>query len=89
MRIWERFTRLDDARSQASGGSGLGLAMVRELAAAHGGSVPVISREPGPGATFLVHLPVTLSGRTEQRADASGIRDDMMDGREAGEPGVC
>ena len=92
MRIWERFTRLDDARSQASGGSGLGLAMVRELAAAHGGSVSVISREPGPGATFLVHLPVTSSGRTErteQRADASGIRDDMMDSRDAGEPGVC
>jgi signal transduction histidine kinase len=62
MRIWERFTRLDDARPRASGGSGLGLAMVRELAAAHGGSVSVTSREPGPGATFLVRLPVEPGG---------------------------
>jgi signal transduction histidine kinase len=58
-RIWERFARLDDDRSRATGGSGLGLAMVRELTAAHGGTVSVTSRQPGPGATFLVCLPVT------------------------------
>jgi signal transduction histidine kinase len=58
-RIWERFARLDDDRSRASGGSGLGLAIVRELAAAHGGTVSVTSRRPGPGTTFLVRLPVT------------------------------
>jgi len=58
-RIWERFARLDDDRSRASGGSGLGLAMVRELTMAHGGTVSVTSRQPGPGATFLVRLPVT------------------------------
>ncbi len=57
-RIWERFARLDDDRSWTSGGSGLGLAMVRELAAAHGGTVSVTSREPGPGTTFLVCVPV-------------------------------
>jgi signal transduction histidine kinase len=62
-RIWERFARLDDGRSRASGGSGLGLAMVRELAAAHGGTVSVASRKPGPGATFLIRLPIT-AGRT-------------------------
>lgn len=76
MRIWERFTRLDDDRSRASGGSGLGLAMVWELTAAHGGTVSVTSREPGPGATFLVRLPVTSSGRTgaetPSRASAGG-----------------
>ena len=58
-RIWERFARLDDDRSRASGGSGLGLAMVRELTMAHGGTVSVTSMQPGPGATFLVCLPVT------------------------------
>jgi signal transduction histidine kinase len=58
-RIWERFARLDDDRSRASGGSGLGLAMVRELTMAHGGTVSLTSRQPGPGATFLVRLPVT------------------------------
>jgi len=56
-RIWARFARLDDDRSRASGGSGLGLAMVRELAAAHGGTAWVTSTQPAPGATFLVRLP--------------------------------
>jgi signal transduction histidine kinase len=60
-RIWERFARLDDDRSRASGGSGLGLAMVRELTAAHGGTVSVTSRQPGPGATFVVRLPVAAA----------------------------
>jgi signal transduction histidine kinase len=57
-RVWERFTRLDDDRSRASGGSGLGLAMVRELTAAHGGTATVTGPGPGSGATFLVRLPV-------------------------------
>jgi signal transduction histidine kinase len=61
-RIWERFARLDDDRSRDSGGSGLGLAMVRELAAEHHGTVSVASRQPGPGTTFLVSLPATSSG---------------------------
>jgi signal transduction histidine kinase len=56
-RIWERFTRLDDDRSSRSGGSGLGLAMVREITAAHGGTVSVTDTQPAPGATFLVRLP--------------------------------
>ena len=38
-RVFERFTRLDDARSRNEGGSGLGLAIVRELVRAHGGDV--------------------------------------------------
>jgi signal transduction histidine kinase len=58
-RIWERFVRLDDDRSRSSGGSGLGLAMVKELTAAHGGTVSLISRPSAPGATFLVRLPVS------------------------------
>lgn len=56
-RIWERFTRLDHARSRASGGSGLGLAMVRELTTAHGGTVSVTDARPAPGAAFVVRLP--------------------------------
>lgn len=63
-RIWERFARLDDDRSRASGGSGLGLAMVKELTAVHGGTVSVASRQSGPGATFLVCLPVIYLSRT-------------------------
>ena len=54
-RIFERFTRLDDARTRDSGGVGLGLAIVRETIAAAGGSVAV--EDAGPGARFVVRLP--------------------------------
>jgi signal transduction histidine kinase len=57
-RVWDRFVRLDDDRSQASGGSGLGLAIVRELALAHGGTAAVRDRTDGPGAEFVIELPL-------------------------------
>lgn len=53
-RVFERFTRLDDARSRDAGGTGLGLAIVREVTEQHGGHVEVI---PGVGARFVVVLP--------------------------------
>lgn len=55
-RVFERFTRLDEARSRDAGGSGLGLAIVREIVHAHGGRVHV---ETGPlgGARFTILLP--------------------------------
>ncbi len=55
--IFERFYRVDQARSREMGGAGLGLAIARELARAHGGDVAVHS-VPGEGSTFTVHLPV-------------------------------
>ncbi|MFF4499673.1 sensor histidine kinase [Streptomyces sp. NPDC001401] len=51
-RVFERFVRLDESRSRAAGGAGLGLAIVAEVAAAHGGSVRVED-----GARFVVTLP--------------------------------
>jgi signal transduction histidine kinase len=61
-KIWERFVRLDDDRSRASGGSGLGLAMVRELVLAHGGTVSVTDRRTGPGSVFVVRVPLIPPG---------------------------
>jgi len=55
-RVFERFTRLDDARGRSSGGSGLGLAIVAQLVARHGGSVRCLEA-PGVGARFEVRLP--------------------------------
>ncbi|MGH2728982.1 MAG: sensor histidine kinase [Actinomycetota bacterium] len=54
--VFERFTRLDDARDRAHGGAGLGLAIVAEIVAAHGGSATV-SDAPLGGARFEVILP--------------------------------
>jgi signal transduction histidine kinase len=54
-RVFERFTRLDDARSREEGGSGLGLAIVRELARAHGGEVHL--DDAAPGLRAVVRLP--------------------------------
>ena len=59
-RIWDRFVRLDDDRSRTSGGTGLGLALVKELVTAHGGTVSVTGSADRPGAVFIVRLPLCL-----------------------------
>jgi signal transduction histidine kinase len=55
-RVFERFTRLDEGRARGAGGAGLGLALVRAVAAAHGGTVSVLEAPQG-GARFEVRLP--------------------------------
>ncbi|MEU2631304.1 HAMP domain-containing sensor histidine kinase, partial [Kitasatospora sp. NPDC007106] len=56
-KIFERFTRLDDARSRDDGGTGLGLPIARDIAAVHGGILTLVNT---PGATtFRTTLPTT------------------------------
>jgi signal transduction histidine kinase len=55
-RIFERFYRVDRARSRESGGTGLGLALVRHVAERSGGTVNVEST-PGSGSTFTLRFP--------------------------------
>ena len=68
-RIFERFYRVDRARSRELGGTGLGLAIVKHLARAHGGEVGVHST-PGEGSTFYIELPVCTPEKSEQHETA-------------------
>ncbi len=55
-RVFERFFRIDPARSRHTGGSGLGLSIVKHVVQNHGGDIRVWS-QPGNGSTFTIRLP--------------------------------
>ncbi len=61
-RVFERFYRVDQARTRQSGGAGLGLSIVAALVAAHGGAVWVES-PPGGGAIFRIAIPLAPEAR--------------------------
>lgn len=81
-RIFERFYRVDPARSRRTGGSGLGLSIVKHTAVKHGGSVSVWSR-PGRGSTFSLRLPA-LGADDDPAPSSHGGRA----GGDAGEAGA-
>ncbi len=69
-RLFERFYRVDRARSRELGGTGLGLAIVKHLAKAHGGEVSVDSRF-GEGTQFTIELPGSTDDLGKRRVAAN------------------
>ena len=76
--LFERFHRVDGARGRSHEGSGIGLALVAELAALHGGGTAVTST-PGVGSSFTVTLPLRAPAPAP-----SGPADGSADGSTAG-----
>lgn len=70
-RLFERFYRVDRARSRDLGGTGLGLAIVKHLARAHGGEVRV-SSELGQGSVFEIDLPKQKKAEASKQAVGNG-----------------
>jgi two-component system OmpR family sensor kinase len=70
-RVFDRFYRADPSRARASGGVGLGLAIVAAIVYAHRGTVAVHTA-PGQGATFRVTLPL-LSLSVQPSHEVAGV----------------
>jgi CheY-like chemotaxis protein len=74
--IFERFRQVDSSATRSKGGLGLGLAIVRHLVEAHGGSVEARSAGPAQGASFTILLPIrALDPPAAHEADEDAVRD--------------
>jgi PAS domain S-box-containing protein len=69
--VFDRFRQADTDKGRPSSGLGLGLALVRELVHAHGGTVAAHSPGEGRGSTFTVTLPVTAATSTQDESSRS------------------
>jgi signal transduction histidine kinase len=71
--VFDRFFRVDSARSRDQGGAGLGLAIVKSICTAHHGRVEV-SSQPGKGTTFRVELPLSGNQAAARELQMHGAR---------------
>ena len=73
--VFERFRQADSRRERYHGGLGLGLAVVRELVQAHGGTVTADSAGTGRGSTFTITLPIRAVAGAEAARAGQAIED--------------
>jgi signal transduction histidine kinase/ActR/RegA family two-component response regulator len=76
--VFDRFRQADASTTRRHGGLGLGLAIVRQIAELHGGSVRVSSPGVGLGSTFVVSLPTAAAGAVQQGEDWMAWRKDSF-----------
>jgi len=69
--IFELFTQAERTPDRAQGGLGIGLALVKNMVALHGGQVTAASAGPGTGSTFTIRLPAVAQGTRDEMAAAS------------------
>jgi CheY-like chemotaxis protein len=78
-RVFDRFRQEDSSATRAYGGLGLGLAIVRSVVEAHGGTVTALSAGPGRGSTFTIVFPlVSAVERRRKRGRAPHARPDAL-----------
>jgi two-component system, OmpR family, sensor kinase len=77
-RVFERFRRVDSGRSRNTGGAGLGLAIVRAIAEAHGGQVRAYGRGDQPGTRMEFVLPGFRAAPVAAGTDEASDRDDVV-----------
>ena len=70
--VFEHFRQQDSSTTRQFGGLGLGLAIVRQLVEAHGGTISVESAGEGQGTTFLIYLPLMLMAERANDRQPSG-----------------
>ena len=78
--VFERFSQADVSLKRASGGLGLGLAIVRHLVEMHGGTVEAKSAGAGQGAAFMVKLPLATAAKQPETAGATAARSKVIAG---------
>jgi PAS domain S-box-containing protein len=75
-RIFDRFRQVDSSTTRVHGGLGLGLAIVRHIVEAHGGSVDARSDGVGEGATFSLELPIRAIDNSDAEEGSVGAREE-------------